>query len=177
MTHEVRIPVRGDPRILQATYIPDHQPDGSVAGVYSLVHDMTHVKEVEEQLLQLARVDTLTGIANRRMFGETLHHALDRARRSGRPLALAYLGRKEEALRQAEALLALAPAPDGVFANGMQSNLVAVSTMVGDSNRAIAGLERLLTVPSGLTRGMLRVIGNYDPLRSDPRFQRLVAAR
>jgi len=91
VTHEVRIPVRGDPRILQATYIPDHQPDGSVAGVYSLVHDMTHVKEVEEQLLQLARVDTLTGIANRRMFGETLHHALDRARRSGRPLALAYL--------------------------------------------------------------------------------------
>jgi diguanylate cyclase (GGDEF)-like protein/PAS domain S-box-containing protein len=91
VTHEVRIPVRGDPRILQATYIPDHQPDGSVAGVYSLVHDMTHVKEVEEQLLQLARVDTLTGIANRRMFGETLHHALDRARRSGKPLALAYL--------------------------------------------------------------------------------------
>ncbi len=91
VTHEVRIPVRGDPRILQATYIPDYQPDGSVGGVYSLVHDMTHVKEVEEQLQQLARVDTLTGIANRRMFGETLHHALDRARRSGKPLALAYL--------------------------------------------------------------------------------------
>jgi diguanylate cyclase (GGDEF)-like protein len=91
VTHEIRIPVRGDPRILQATYIPDFQPDGSVAGVYSLVHDMTHVKEVEEQLLQLARIDTLTGIANRRMFGESLHHALDRARRSGRPLALAYL--------------------------------------------------------------------------------------
>ncbi|MCD2518540.1 diguanylate cyclase [Massilia sp. G4R7] len=91
VTHEIRIPVRGEPRILQATYIPDVQPDGFVAGVYSLVHDMTHVKEVEEQLLQLARIDTLTGIANRRMFGEALHHALDRSQRSGRPLALAYL--------------------------------------------------------------------------------------
>lgn len=91
VTHEIRIPVGGEPRILQATYIPDFQRDGSVTGVYSLVHDMTHVKEVEEQLQQLARIDTLTGIANRRMFGETLHHALDRARRSGRPLALAYL--------------------------------------------------------------------------------------
>ncbi len=91
VTHEIRIPLRGEPRILQATYIPDLQPDGSVAGIYSLVHDMTHVKEVEEQLLQLARVDTLTGIANRRMFGEALHHALDRARRSGKALALAYL--------------------------------------------------------------------------------------
>ena len=91
VTHEIRIALRGEPRILQATYIPDLQPDGSVAGIYSLVHDMTHVKEVEEQLLQLAWVDTLTGIANRRMFGEALHHALDRARRSGKPLALAYL--------------------------------------------------------------------------------------
>jgi len=91
VTHEIRIPVRGEPRILQATYIPDVQPDGEVAGVYSLVHDMTHVKEVEEQLLQLARIDTLTGIANRRMFGETLLHALERARRSHKPLALAYL--------------------------------------------------------------------------------------
>lgn len=91
VTHEIRVPVRDELRILQATYIPDVQPDGAVAGVYSLVHDMTHVKEVEEQLQQLARVDTLTGIANRRMFGETLHHALDRARRSGKPLALAYL--------------------------------------------------------------------------------------
>ena len=91
VTHEIRIPLRGEPRILQATYIPDLQPDGSVAGIYSLVHDMTHVKEVEEQLQQLAWVDTLTGIANRRMFGEALQHALDRARRSGKPLALAYL--------------------------------------------------------------------------------------
>jgi len=91
VTHEIRVPVRAEPRILQATYIPDVQPDGTVAGVYSLVHDMTHVKEVEEQLIQLARVDTLTGIANRRMFGETLHHALDRVRRNGKPLALAYL--------------------------------------------------------------------------------------
>ncbi|UVW27376.1 diguanylate cyclase domain-containing protein [Massilia sp. H6] len=91
VTHEIRSALRGVPRILQATYIPDLQPDGSVAGIYSLVHDMTHVKEVEEQLLQLAWVDTLTGIANRRMFGEALHHALDRARRSGKPLALAYL--------------------------------------------------------------------------------------
>jgi diguanylate cyclase (GGDEF)-like protein/PAS domain S-box-containing protein len=90
VTHEIRIAVKGDPRILQATYIPDFQPDGQVAGAYSLVSDMTHVKEVEEQLLQLARVDTLTGIANRRMFSETLHHALERARR-GKPLALAYL--------------------------------------------------------------------------------------
>ena len=91
VTCEVKLEVPGAPRYLQGTFIPDIQPDGSVAGVYALKHDVTHTKEVEEQLVQLTRIDTLTGIANRRMFTETLQHALDRARRSGKALALAYL--------------------------------------------------------------------------------------
>ncbi|MEH6434843.1 diguanylate cyclase domain-containing protein [Massilia sp. DD77] len=91
VTCEVHLNAQGAPRFLQGTFIPDIQPDGSVAGVYALKHDVTHTKEVEAQLVQLTRVDTLTGIANRRMFSETLQHALDRARRSGKGLALAYL--------------------------------------------------------------------------------------
>ena len=90
-TCEMRLRIRGAPRYLQGVYIPDVQPDGSVAGVYALKHDVTHVKEVEEQLTRLARVDTLTGLANRRSFNESLHGALLRAQRSGRTLALAYL--------------------------------------------------------------------------------------
>ena len=90
-TCEMRLHIRGAPRYLQGVYIPDVQPDGSVAGVYALKHDVTHVKEVEEQLTRLARVDTLTGLANRRSFNESLHGALLRAQRSGRTLALAYL--------------------------------------------------------------------------------------
>ncbi|WP_373888984.1 diguanylate cyclase domain-containing protein [Massilia sp. ST3] len=91
VTGEVELQAQGAPRFLQGTFIPDIQPDGTVAGVYALKHDVTHTKEVEAQLVQLTRVDTLTGIANRRMFTETLQHALDRARRSGKRLALAYL--------------------------------------------------------------------------------------
>jgi diguanylate cyclase (GGDEF)-like protein/PAS domain S-box-containing protein len=90
-TCEMRLHIGGAPRYLQGVYIPDLQPDGSVAGVYALKHDMTHVKEVEEQLTRLARVDTLTGLANRRSFNESLQGALARAHRSGRTLALAYL--------------------------------------------------------------------------------------
>ena len=91
VTGEVKRDFPGAPRDLQGTFLPDIQPDGTVVGVYALKHDVTHTKEVEEQLVQLTRIDTLTGIANRRMFTETLQHALDRARRSGKPLALAYL--------------------------------------------------------------------------------------
>ena len=90
-TCQMRLTIRGAPRVLEGVYIPDVQPDGSVAGVYALKHDMTHVKEVEEQLSRLARSDTLTGLANRRSFNETLPQALVRAARRGQPLALAYL--------------------------------------------------------------------------------------
>lgn len=90
-TCQMRLLIKGAPRVLEGVYIPDLQPDGSVAGVYALKHDMTHVKEVEEQLTRLARIDTLTGLANRRSFNETLQQALARASRHGRALALAYL--------------------------------------------------------------------------------------
>lgn len=90
-TCQMRLLIGGAPRVLEGVYIPDLQPDGSVAGVYVLKHDMTHVKEVEEQLTRLARIDTLTGLANRRSFNETLQQALARASRHGRGLSLAYL--------------------------------------------------------------------------------------
>jgi len=90
-TCQMRLQIQGAARVLEGVYIPDLQSDGGVAGVYALKHDMTHVKEVEEQLTRLARIDTLTGLANRRSFNETLQQALARAARHGRALALAYL--------------------------------------------------------------------------------------
>ena len=90
-TCQMRLQIQGAARVLEGVYIPDLQPDGSVAGVYALKHDMTHVKEVEEQLTRLARIDALTGLANRRSFNETLQQALARAARHERALALAYL--------------------------------------------------------------------------------------
>ena len=91
VTYESRMAVGGKLRILETTYVPDVQADGSVAGVYGLTHDMTRLKETEEKLTRLARVDSLTGIANRRMFVESLHQAIERSRRYGASLALAYL--------------------------------------------------------------------------------------
>jgi len=78
-------------RILEWTMVPELRPDGYVAGVYALAHDVTAIKEAETRLVQMARTDDLTGIANRRLFGETLARALERARRRNEVLGLAYL--------------------------------------------------------------------------------------
>ncbi|MFL6682313.1 MAG: diguanylate cyclase domain-containing protein, partial [Burkholderiaceae bacterium] len=78
-------------RNLQTVYIPDVREDGGVRGIYTLSTDVTALKDTERELQRLARVDTLTGLANRRQFDELLEHALARYRRARRPLALIYL--------------------------------------------------------------------------------------
>jgi diguanylate cyclase (GGDEF)-like protein/PAS domain S-box-containing protein len=88
---EHRARLHGDLRTLETTFVPDERSDGGVAGVYALTQDMSRIKAVEQQLIELARVDALTGIANRRKFEEVLQQAMARSQRLARRMALAYL--------------------------------------------------------------------------------------
>lgn len=90
-TYELKTPINGSLHTLETTFLPELAQDGGVVGIYSLTHDTTRLKEIEERLTQLARIDTLTGIANRLMFEEILQLAIVRAKRNRKPLALAYL--------------------------------------------------------------------------------------
>ncbi len=91
VTYELKAQIGGSLHTLETTFVPELAADGTVVGIYSLTHDTTRMKEIEERLTQLARIDSLTGIANRLMFEEILQLAVVRSRRNRRPLALAYL--------------------------------------------------------------------------------------
>jgi len=54
--------------------------------------------------------------------------------------------------------------------------LAQVEAELGEVDAAIAALPHLLEVPAGLTPGLLRLDPSWDPLRNDPRFQKLAAA-
>jgi diguanylate cyclase (GGDEF)-like protein/PAS domain S-box-containing protein len=90
-TYEQKTEISGAERTLETTFVPELGADGTVVGIYALTHDTTRLKDIEERLTQLARIDPLTGIANRLMFEEILQVAVVRARRQRTPLALAYL--------------------------------------------------------------------------------------
>jgi diguanylate cyclase (GGDEF)-like protein len=57
-------------------------------GVVISLTDATDLHEAQKRLSHLATTDALTGLANRREFDDQLHLEVQRARRSGEPLAL-----------------------------------------------------------------------------------------
>lgn len=71
-------------------YIPDVQ-DGKVAGFYSMVMDITELKQVENRLRMLARIDSLTGLANRSYFNEKLTEAIASSENEKLLLAVMFL--------------------------------------------------------------------------------------
>ena len=93
-------------------------------------------------------------------------------------LALAYLGRKEEAIREGSRAIALMPiSRDTAAATYNQHQLARIYILVGEPEKALDQIEALLKVPDFLSPGWLKVDPNFDLLRSNPRFQKLVAAR
>jgi tetratricopeptide (TPR) repeat protein len=90
----------------------------------------------------------------------------------------AVLGQKDAAIKEAERAIALLPTvKDAVAGPAYEENLAYVEVLVGDKNRAIPRLQRLLETPytDCLTPALLRLNPQWDALRKDPRFQKLVA--
>jgi tetratricopeptide (TPR) repeat protein len=90
-------------------------------------------------------------------------------------VTLAYLGRRSEALREGERGVALLPisrnAWEGPF---IEHQLVRIYLLLGEYDKALDRLESLLRIPYWLSPGWLRIDPTFDPLRGNPRFERLV---
>jgi diguanylate cyclase (GGDEF)-like protein/PAS domain S-box-containing protein len=87
---EMQIPHQVGTRTVEVTRIPDIH-DGKFNGIYVLGSDITAIRQHEEELSKLARIDTLTGLPNRRAYQERLEAAVQRSQRTGKGLALMYL--------------------------------------------------------------------------------------
>jgi TolB-like protein/regulator of sirC expression with transglutaminase-like and TPR domain len=99
-------------------------------------------------------------------------------------LAVAYamLDQKEQALNEAQRAMKLVPSSkDRLSGPGFEENFALVETIIGENTGAISTLTRLLQTPYGgwlyspapITPALLRLDPLWDPLRSDPAFQKL----
>ncbi len=92
----------------------------------------------------------------------------------GCALALSYAGLGEKEKAVAAARKAVTDYQDDAIDKPQAETVLAqVEAQLGDVDAAIAALPHLLEVPNGVTPGLLRLDPYWDPLRKDPRFQKL----
>jgi adenylate cyclase len=139
--------------------------------------------DVATRALCLTQAYALAGdAANTRRYAEEARAAYaEQARQSPdnaqlkalHGLSLAYLGRKEDAIREAQRATELVTA--SFSAAYYEIQLARVYTLVGEPEKAIDVLERVLREPGYISPGWLAINPYWDPLRQNPRFQKLAA--
>jgi hypothetical protein len=93
--------------------------------------------------------------------------------------------RKEDAIRESRRAVELEPESQNAFHGANDAaNLALVYALVGEPDEAITLIERLLSTPgpvqqspdspNNITLAELRLRPEWDSLRSDPRFQKIL---
>ena len=98
-------------------------------------------------------------------------------------LLYAFLGRKEDALREGQRAMELKPITHDVIEGAVVEDFYTLTcARLGEADKAISRIERLLTTPfavdyadESITRSDLRQRWEWDPVRKDPRFQKILA--
>ena len=98
-------------------------------------------------------------------------------------LLYAFLGRKDDALREGQRAMELKPISHDVIEGAVVEDFYTlICVYVGEKDKAISRIERLLRVPfavdyadESVTLSDLRQRWEWDPLRNDPRFQKIIA--
>ena len=91
-------------------------------------------------------------------------------------MAYAGIGRKEEAIKEGIKAVDLLPiSKDALYGLGELHDLAIIYTMVGEYDRALEQLDKLLSVPSWITPAWINMDIRFAPLKSHPGLKKLLA--
>ena len=88
----------------------------------------------------------------------------------------AQLGQKQDAMREGRRAVELTPiVRNAIDGEQMMTYLAIIYAWVGEKDLAVKQIATTLQFPGGLSYGDLRLSPDWDPLRGDARFEKLVA--
>ena len=89
----------------------------------------------------------------------------------------ASLGRKEDALREGRRAVELLPSTkDALNGTEVLYFYAVICAWTGERDQAIQQLQTLARLPAGVSFGEIRLDPFWDPLRGDPRFEKIVTS-
>ncbi|MDP9097736.1 MAG: FlgO family outer membrane protein [Verrucomicrobiota bacterium] len=155
--------------------------DIGVGGPASILDGYTFPRAWYEGLIALGRSDV--GGADRAFAAAQKIVDADLAQAPDDAKLVAMLGmvrsktaRHEDAIAAGERAAELLPISKDAYDGPLIATKLAVIYLAaGQRDRAIELLKELITIPNGPTPGTLRAEREWDPLRSDPRFEALTA--
>ena len=87
------------------------------------------------------------------------------------------LERKEQAIQEGRRACELLPvSKDAIDGAALAINLAQIYAWTGEKDRAIEQIAAVERVPNTLSYGVLKLHPYWDPLRGDPRFEKIVAS-
>lgn len=84
------------------------------------------------------------------------------------------LGRKEEALREGRRAVELLPVQKDAVNGPLMIEYLPMIAWIGDNDLACEQLAIAVRNPGDLSYGQLKLMPFWDPLRGDPRFEKIV---
>jgi hypothetical protein len=121
-----------------------------------------------------ATARVLADSARRSLLTEVMNTPDDAYTHSRLALVNAYLGRRDEALQEAERSISLLPmAKDALNGALLVYRLACVQARLGLQTEALATLGTLLSVPFYASPAWLKLDPNFSGLRENPDFERL----
>jgi len=87
------------------------------------------------------------------------------------------LGRKEDALREGRQAMEILPVTkDSINGAHMIEYFAVLAAWTGEKDLAFEQLAKVVQMPGTLSYGQLKLLPYWDPLRGDPRFEKIVSS-
>jgi len=133
--------------------------------VYAQIYGLMNQKKLEQEYYDSARI----------VLESRIKEDPDRARLySLLSFIYAGLGRKQDAIKQAEKAMEILPeSKDAYSSKFLFIDLASTYVMLGEYDKALDKIEYLLSVPSPMSIPLLKLDPIWKPLMSHPRFQKL----